>query len=133
MRKIIYLAVTYMICAVMGLGNIWLWFTPVLLSMLLFKIPNSIWWEIPIACLSFNILELLFEDDLKALLHILILCSTVIISVISPRRLFVFFLIAIAAMYFENIFTAAAVWATLWYGLRSALTHFTIKKVNLQE
>ena len=132
MRKLIYFAITFVICYILGLWRIWLGFVPALLAMMLLKTESSLLWEIPLAVLSCNVLEIAFADDVKLLLHILILCSTVIISIISPRRLVIFFLIAALAMFFENIHSIAAVWATLWFGVRTILSHFTTKQTNLQ-
>lgn len=133
MRKLIYLVITFCICYILGLERIWLGFVPALLAMMLFKTDSSILWEIPLAVLSCSVLDIAFADDVKILLHILILCSTVVISLVSPRRLVVFFLIAALAMFFENIYAIASVWATLWFGGRTVLSHFTIKQADLQE
>ncbi|MBQ8808567.1 MAG: hypothetical protein IJZ81_04605 [Clostridia bacterium] len=133
MRKFVYLTITLCVCYILGLWHIWLGFVPALLAIGLFKIRYSFLWEIPIAVLSCSILEIAFADELKLLLHILVLFSTVIISLVSPRRLLVFFLIAVIAMFFENEYSVASVWATLWYGAYSGLRYFTTKEVNLQE
>lgn len=133
MRKLIYIAITFCVCYMLGLWRIWLGFVPALLAMTLFKTDGSFLWEIPLAVLSCSVLEIAFADDMKILLHILILCSTVLISLLSPRRLVVFFLIAALAMFFENIYSIASVWAALWFGARTVLGHFTTKQTDLQE
>lgn len=133
MRKILYLAVTLAVCYILNLERIWLGFVPAMAAMLLLRFGSSVLWEIPLAVLSFSVLELAFADDLKLLIQILILCSTVVISVTSPKRLALFFPIAALALFFENIYSAASVWATLWCGVRTIPDYFTTKRMNLQE
>ena len=133
MRKLIYLTVTFAVCSFFGLGRIWLGFTAVLLFMSLLRFEDSYLWEIPLAVLSCSVLEIAFHDDIKIVLQILILFSTFFISLVSPKRLPIFFLTAIFAMFFENIYSIATVWATLWYGVRHALGNFITKKTALQE
>ena len=133
MRKLIYFAATFALCSLFGLGRIWLAFTAVLLFMSLLRFEDSFLWEIPLAVLSCSVLEIAFHDDIKIVLQILILFSTFFISLVSPKRLPIFFLTAIFAMFFENTYSIAAVWATLWYGVRSAFGNFITKKTALQE
>ncbi len=133
MQKLIYLTVTFAVCSFFGLGRIWLGFTAVLLFMSLLRFEDSYLWEIPLAVLSCSVLEIAFHDDIKIVLQILVLFSTFFISLVSPKRLPIFFLTAIFAMFFENIYSIATVWATLWYGVRRALGNFITKKTALQE
>ena len=93
----------------------------------------SFLWEIPLAVLSCNVLEIAFAEDMKILLYGLILCGTVAVSAASPKRLFIFFPVAVFAIFFENIYAVAAVWATIWCGVRIILCYFTTKQFNLQE
>lgn len=133
MRKLLYIAITYVICYILKLDRIWLGFVPVMLAMLFFRIDSSFLWEIPLAVLSCSVLEIAFSDDIKILLYVLILCSTAAVSAASPKRLAIFFPVAIFAILFENIYAVAAVWATLWCGVRIILRYFTTKQFNLQE
>ena len=133
MRKLIYFAATFALCSLFGLGRIWLGFTAVLLSMSLLRFEDSFLWEIPLAVLSCSVLEIAFQDDIKIVLQILVLFSTFFISLVSPKRLPIFFLTVIFAMFFENIYSIAAVWGTLWYGVRSTFGNFITKKASLQE
>ncbi len=133
MRKLFYLAITFVICYILKLDRIWLGFVPVMLAMLLFRVDSSALWEIPLAVLSCSVLEIAFAEDIKILLYALILCGTVAVSAASPKRLFIFFPVAIFAIFFENIYAVAAIWATLWCGVRIILRYFTTKQFNLQE
>lgn len=133
MRKLFYLAITFAICYILKLDHIWLGFVPVMLAMLLFRVDSSALWEIPLAVLSCSVLEIAFAEDIKILLYALILCGTVAVSAASPKRLFIFFPVAVFAIFFENIYAVAAVWAMLWCGVRIILRYFTTKQFNLQE
>lgn len=133
MRKIIYIAITFIICCFLKLQNIWLGFVPVFLLMSLFKTDKNFLWEIPLAVMLSDILLIVFAEDLRMLIYILALASTVLISVISAKKLFFLFPIVIIAVTNENIYTVSALWATVWYGLHFILGYFTTKQFNLQE
>lgn len=133
MKKIIYIAITFAVCRFLGLGYIWLGFAPAFLAMLFFSFSKSVIWEIPLAVLSCNVLELAFSDDMRLLIHILILCGTIAVSAVSPKRLPLFFLIAVFGLFFENIYGVSAIWATVWFGIHTILSYFTTKHADLQE
>ncbi len=133
MRKLIYLIVTFFVCRIFGVGNLWLGFTSVFLLMSLFRFHDSFLWEIPLAVLSCSVITIAFADDMKIATQILILISTVVISYASPKKLAPFFLISAIALFYENAYSIAFVWATLWYGVRSAFGYFITKKPSLQE
>lgn len=133
MRKLFYLAITFIICYILKLDRIWMGFVPIMLAMLFFRIDSSALWEIPLAVLSCNVLEIAFSEDIKILLYVLVLFATVAVSAASPKRLFIFFPVAVFSMFFENIYAVSAVWATLWCSVRIILCYFTTKQFNLQE
>ena len=133
MRKIIYIVITFIICYFLKLNNIWLGFVPVFLLMARFKIDGNFLWEVPLAVMLCDISFVLFSEDLRILVYILSLISTALISIVSAKKLFLLFPIIIIAVANENIFTIAALWATLWYSLHFALGYFTTKQFNLQE
>ena len=133
MRKLIYFSITFAVCRIFGFGDIWLGFTPILLLLSLFKFHDSFLWEIPLAVFSCSVLLLAFPDDIKTVLQILILLSTAIIAYTAPRRLAPFFLISAIALFFENTYSVAFVFASLWFGLRNVFTYFITKNTPLQE
>ena len=133
MRTLIYLTATFFICHIFGLGNIWLGFTPILLLFSFFSFKKSFLWEIPLAVLSCSVINLAFADDVKTVLQVMMLISTVIISYASPRKLPLFFLVSIVALVVENEYSIAFVWATLWFGARNTFDYFITKKAPLQE
>lgn len=132
MRKLIYFATTFSVCHIFGLGNIWLGFTSAFLLLSL-KFHDEYLWEIPLAVLSCSVLIVAFSDDIKFVVQILILLSAVPVALATPKKLLIFFPVSALALFMENDYSIALVWATLWYGVRSVFSHFIIKKEPLQE
>lgn len=133
MRKIIYIAITFIICSFLKLQNIWLGFAPVFLLMSLFKFDRNFLWEVPLAVMLCDVLLIVFSEDLRMLIYILSLVSTVLISLTSARKLFFLFPIIILAVTNENMYTVSALWATVWYALHFLFGYFTTKQFTLQE
>lgn len=133
MRKIIYIAITFIICSFLKLQNIWLGFAPVFLLMSLFKFDRNFLWEVPLAVMLCDVLLIVFFEDLRMLIYILSLVSTVLISLTSARKLFFLFPIIILAVTNENMYTVSALWATVWYALHFLFGYFTTKQFTLQE
>lgn len=133
MRKIIYIAITFVICSFLKLQNIWLGFVPVFLLMSFLKIDRNFLWEVPLAVMLCDVLLIIFSEDLRMLIYILSLVSTVLISVTSARKLFFLFPIIILAVTNENMYTVSALWASVWYALHFILGYFTTKQFALQE
>ncbi len=133
MRKFIYIATTFLVCHIFGLGNTWLAFTSALFLIAGFKIHDSFLWEIPLAVLSCSVLQIAFADDIKIVVQILILATTIIMAYIAPKRLLPFFIISTIALFYESVYSIALLWAMLWYSVRCVFDHFITKKPSLQE
>ena len=133
MRKIIYIAITYIICCILKTEHIWPWFVSALLFVSFFKLENSFLWEIPLATLFCNIFEIAFPEDTRMLIYVLVLVSTLVISIVSPKKLAILFPIIIFSVFVENIYAIASLWAIVWYGMRTVFCYFTTKQMNLQE
>lgn len=133
MRKIIYIAITFIVCSFLKLQNIWLSFAPVFLLMSFFKFDRNFLWEVPLAVMLCDVLLIVFSEDLRMLVYILSLVSTVLISLTSARKLFFLFPIIILAVTNENMYTVSALWASVWYALHFILGYFTTKQFALQE
>ena len=129
MRKIICLAVTFISCLVLNTGSLWLWFTPIFLAMLAFDVPESAWWEIPLAVLFCSVINIGFKDNITTIMRVMIVLSSALIAYQNPGRLAVFFLVAIAAIYFDNIYAFASVWAMQWCAVRA----FFVQRIPLSE
>jgi len=133
MRKIIYIAITFIICLFLKLQNIWLGFLPVFLSLSFFKIDKNFLWEIPLAVLLCDILLVIFTDDVRMLIYILAIASTGLVSLVSAKKLYLLFPIVILSVVVKNIYTVSALWAAVWYATRTIIAYFTTKQFNLQE
>ncbi len=133
MRKIIYIAITFIICSFLKLQNIWFGFAPVFLLMSFFKTEKNLLWEIPLAVMLCDVLLIVFSEELRMLIYILSLISTALISITSTRKLFFLFPIIILAVTNENMYMVSALWATIWYALHFILGYFTTKQFALQE
>ena len=133
MRKIIYIAITFIICYVLKLQNIWFGFVPVFLLMSFFKTDKNFLWEIPLAVMLCDVLLIVFSEELRMLIYILSLISTALISITSTRKLFFLFPIIILAVTNENMYMVSALWATIWYALHFILGYFTTKQFAIQE
>ena len=133
MRKLTYLAITFSVCHLFGLGDIWLGFTTVLLLMTFFKFYDSFVWEIPLGVLSASVLQIAFADDIKIVVQFLILVNSIIIAYVSPKKIPLFFLISTVALFFENAYSISFEWGMLWYSVRCASAYFITKKPSLQE
>lgn len=133
MQKIIYIAITFIICSFLKLQNIWLGFAPAFLLMSFFKFDRNFLWEVPLAVMLCDVLLIVFSEDLRMLIYILSLVSTVLISLTSARKLFFLFPIIILAVTNENMYTVSVLWATVWYALHFILGYFTTKQFTLQE
>lgn len=135
MKKIIYFAITYIICYLLKAQHIWTVFAPVYVIMLFLKLDNSLIWEIPLACLACSVFESAFSDDIISLLRIMIPISAALIGFVYPKKLFAFFPIAVCALFFKNIYAVAAIWATFWCTARSLFVkpYYTTKIRALQD
>lgn len=133
MRKIIYIAITFIICLFLKLQNVWLGFVPVFLSLSFFKVDKNILWETPLAILVCDILLVIFTDDMRILVYILAIASAGLVSLVSAKKLYILFPIIILSVVAKNIYTVSALWAAVWYAARTIIAHFTTKQFNLQE
>ena len=133
MKKTVFIAVTFAICRLLKLEHLWLGVVPAMISIIFFRFSESVLWEIPLAVLSCSVLEIAFANDIKLLLQLLVLFGTAVIYFASPKRLMLFFPIAVIAMIFENIYSAALLWGALWAGSHIILCDFTTKRAALQE
>ena len=90
LQKVLYISLTLVICLALRKGNIWLGFTPVFLILVSFNFNANLLWEIPLAVLFCNVLEIAFADEIRFLLYTLVLTATALISAVKPKKLFCF-------------------------------------------
>lgn len=129
MRKIFYLILTFFICYILKLSDVWLGFVPVLLLLNLFRFEESFLWEIPLAALGCGVLESAFINELDTLLKIFLPCGAVFIAYCTPKRLSIFFPIAIWAIFYNNIYALCAMAASVWFGVRTMLKKPSVKTI----
>lgn len=134
MKKIILIALTYLVCRILKIGNIWLGFMSAFVIIHSFKAPLSAFWEIPIGCLLCAIALETAEGDMHSFLSVLIPTGAVLTAFSSPGKLAVFFPLAVAAIVSEKVFFAAALFSVLWCSVRNLFVknYFTTKKAVLQ-
>lgn len=135
MKRIFYIALSFIVCCLLKTQHIWIVFAPVFVIMLLFKFDSTVIWEIPLACLACSALETALGDDIITLLRIIIPVSAVFIGFVAPKKLFPFFFFAVCALFLKNIYGAAAIWGTLWSVMHKFLIkpHSITKTTLLQE
>lgn len=118
MKKIIYFIITYIVCRILGLSDVWLGFAATYAVLLFTKMTPSLFWEIPMGTLASAISISAMGGDFAALLRILIPCAGVIIAYTSTKRLAIFFPAAVLALFFKNVYFAAAMCAFIWCGVK---------------
>ena len=123
MRKIFYLILTFFICYILKLNHVWAGFVPMLLILNSFRFENSFLWEIPLAALGCGVLESAFINEIDTLIRIFLPCGAVFIAYCTPKKLAIFFPVAIWAIFNNGIYGFCALAASVWYGTRT-----TIKK-----
>ena len=133
LRKTFYIILTFIICLLLKNGRIWLGFAPMFLVFISFRFNINILWEIPLAVLFAGTLFLAFPDDIKLFIYVLLPVAAMLISVINPKKLFLFFASAVPVLIFKNIYSAAVLWAAIWYSGHTALFYFITKNSVLQD
>lgn len=118
MKKIIYFILTYIVCRVLDIGDIWLGFAPFVCIILFTRLGNSLVWEIPIGTLICAIIINLAGKDFTLLLRILIPCGAAVIAYASPKRLALFFPAAVLSLFLKNAYCVAVMGAFVWCGIR---------------
>ncbi len=126
MQKLFSLAISFLICLVFGIVNVWPWFA---LSFVLLTFPDiteSVW-EIPLGAMAISVLTIFCRDYISVLLSSLLVSASVIFAIASPRKLLVFYPLAVIALFLfptdESIVYTMA--AAFWCACRSA---FLIKR-----
>lgn len=139
MRKFLYVAATFVLCAVFGFAEIWTGFTAVYILFLFGKTESSALWEIPMAVLAGSIIIDFFPENADAVIKVLIPFGAVLTAYYLPAKLIIFFVAAIGALFIKNESGIAAMCAVIWCGGREFiigrqkfLNYSSIKKRLLQ-
>ena len=136
MKKIIYITVTFFICRLLKISDLWVGFA--LVSVLLFPgAEKNFIWEIPLGVLALSVVSDAFSSDPINLLRVTVLLASLFTAYMYPKRLWLVLGVSIIAVIFKNIYTVSVMWAFLWYSFRpvtfSLYTgYFSIKRQLLQ-
>ena len=133
MQKIIYVAITFVICNFLKIQNLWLGYISVFMLLSDLKFDRNILWEIPLALMLCDVLVIFFSDDIRMLVYVFSVTATTLISVFSPMKLLYLFPVIILAVISKNIYMASALWASVWYSAHLLIQYFTTKQFDLQE
>ena len=133
MRKIICIAITFLVCYILKIHHLWIGFVPVYLILHPCKNEKSLLWEIPLALLLCNVLEMAFAEDATMLTYSFILSGVLLVSAFAPKKLAFVFPLIVFALIDKNIYSVAALWAVVWHGISYIPRNFTTKQLNLQE
>ena len=121
MKKILSLLLSFTICVILRATDIWILFTPVFLILSYPNISES-FWEIPFGVLITSILFIFLRDYMDALSSIFLVGASVIYAASKPKKLIVFYPIAIIALFSLSApkSTAIVMVASIWCALRDA-------------
>ena len=121
MQKLFSLAISFLICLVFGVADVWPWFA---LSFVLLSLPDireSVW-EIPIGAMAISVLVIFLGDYTAVLMSVLLISTSVIFAISIPRKLIIFYPLAAIALFLfpadESIVYTMA--AALWCACRGA-------------
>lgn len=129
MKKILYVILTFFICYAIKTSDIYIGFVPMLLTLMLFKFDASLLWEIPLATLSCSVLYSAFSREADMLIRIFLPLAAVLIAYSSPKKLLIFFPVAITSLFYKNIYAVSVMAAALWYGVRCVVKKTSDKKI----
>lgn len=134
MRKIFYVLITFAVCALSGAGGLWIGFAAAFLLLSLKNANSSILWEIPMGVLICSIASDVFSGGEITLIRILIPITAALFAGFYPKKLFLFFPLAIVSLVLRDTYGISVMCASMWCGVRNvfAKNNFTIKKALLQ-
>ena len=99
MHKILALALSFIICRVFGITDIWLLFVPVYFIFMFPDISGLSWESLLCALTAETILA--FSGEYALLIcRILMVCSAVFFAFRTPRKLLLFFPLAVLSLFF---------------------------------
>ena len=136
MKKIIYITISFFICRLLGIADVWAGFA--LVSVLIFPgTAKNFIWEIPLGVLALSVATDAFASDLVSVLRITVLIAPLFTVYMYPKRLWLVFGVPIIAVVFKNIYTLSALWSLLWYSFRPVTfslykNYFSTKRQLLQ-
>lgn len=129
MKKIGLILISFILCAVFSVTHGWIWFFPVYLLFSYKNLSPSLIWEIPLGCFGASVLMLFLSTSHPELFRALIPCAALLISISKPKKLFIFFPLAILMLALKNneagIYTMAAAIVCSFHKLYHKTAQFT--------
>ena len=134
MRKIFYIFTTFAVCALFNESGLWLGFAAAYLLLSFRSADTSILWEVPMGVLISSIAVDVFSDGAIVIIRLLIPIAAALFAGFYPKKLFLFFPVAIASLILRDGYGIALMCAALWCGVKYIFVkdNFTIKKSLLQ-
>ncbi len=134
MRKIFYILTTFAVCTLFNESGLWLGFTAVYLLLSFRSADTSILWEIPMGVLISSIAVDVFSDGAIVIIRLLIPIAAALFAGFYPKKLFLFFPLAIVSLILRDTYGIQVMCASIWCGVRIVFIrdNFTIKKSLLQ-
>lgn len=134
MRKLFYILTTFAVCALFGTGRLWLGFAVAFLLLSFKNTDSSILWEIPMGVLIGSIASDVFSGGEIVLIRILIPIAAALFAGFYPKKLFLFFPLAIVSLILRDTYGISVMCASMWCGVKNIFIkdNFTIKKSLLQ-
>lgn len=122
MQKLLSLLISFIICFIFGIADVWLWFALSFVFLSFPSIQESIW-EIPLGAMLASVLVIFFKDYTAILLSTLLVSASVIFAVSRPQKLILFYPLAVASLFLfpsdeSAVFAiGAAFWCACKYSL----------------
>ncbi len=119
MKKVLFIAGTFALCALFGAGKLWAGFAAGFLLLSSKNIGSSILWEIPMGVLISSIASDVLNGGTEILLRVLVPIAATLFAGFYPKKLFLFFPLAIAALLIGEVYGIPIMVASVWCGARS--------------
>ena len=117
MQKFLFTALSFIVCRVFGITNIWLLFVPVYVIFMFPHISDLPWESVLCALTAEAVLSFAGEYTLF-ICRILMVCSAVFFALRTPRKLLIFFPLAVFSLFFSPekegcILMLSALWCSI--------------------
>ena len=102
MKNIVLILISFILCAVLGVASGWACFFPVYLLLSYKNLDSSLMWEIPLWCYATSVLIIFTTEFHFELFRVLVPCAALLIALTTPKKMLVFFPIAILMLCLKN-------------------------------
>lgn len=102
MKKPVLVLISFIVCAFSGLFYGWMWIFPIYFLFSAFVFKESLVWEIPLGALAASVLILFFPENTNELFKCFVLLGSILVSVFSPKKLFLYFPLCALLLFLKN-------------------------------